>query len=93
MLGLIIGIVSLILYVILSFITLFRNRNYMDRWLIISSVLASYLVLSLGVSYNHISSCQSINTLYLSGAYPLILIFDLLVIFTFIGERKELFKK
>ena len=48
----------------------------MEKWLIISSVIASYLVLALGVSYNHISSCDSISTLYLSGAYPLIIIFD-----------------
>ena len=92
-LGLIIGIISLILYLIFTFITLFRNRKYMEKWLIISSVIASYLVLALGVSYNHISSCDSISTLYLSGAYPLIIIFDSLIIFTFINDGKTIFKK
>ena len=65
----------------------------MEKWLIISSVIASYLVLALGVSYNHISSCDSISTLYLSGAYPLIIIFDSLIVFTFINDRKTIFKK
>ena len=92
-LGFVLGLISLILYIILSLIILFKKHNYIDIWLIISSVLASYLVLAFGVSYNHISSCESITTLYLSGAYPLILVFDLLVVFTFIGERKELFRK
>ena len=87
--GLSIGIISLLLYLVLTVITLFKTRKNMDKWLIISSVLCSYLVLCLGVSYNHISSCYSITTLYLSGSYPLIIIFDLFVLFTFIDNRKK----
>ena len=87
--GLVTGIISLILYLILTFIALFKNRKYIEIWLIVSSVLASYIVLCFGVAYNHISSCDSISTLYLSGAYPLILVFDLLVIFTFTNNIKK----
>ena len=92
LLGLIVGVVSLILYIVLTIIVLFKNRKLLDTWLIISSVVASYIVLCLGVSYNHISSCDSISTLYLSGSYPLIIIFDLFIVFTFIDNRKKLLK-
>lgn len=92
LLGLIVGVVSLILYIVLTIIVLFKNRKLLDTWLIISSVIASYIVLCLGVSYNHISSCDSISTLYLSGSYPLIIIFDLFIVFTFIDNRKKLLK-
>ena len=92
--GLILGIVSLLLYIFITVIALFKNHKLIDKWLIISSVFASYLVLLLGVSYNHISSCYSITTLYLCGAYPLIIVFNLLTIFTFIDlinkNKKEL---
>lgn len=38
------------------------------------------LVLYSGVGYNHAESCPSINMLYLSAAYPLVILFDLLAI-------------
>ena len=38
------------------------------------------LVLSGGVAYNHAESCNSIITLYLSAAYPIVLLFDLLAV-------------
>ena len=93
--GLIVGLVSLVLYFVVTFFALFKDHKLIDKWLIISSIIATYIVLCLGVSYNHISSCYSISTLYLSGAYPLIITLNLLTIFVFIdiiikGKKKKL---
>lgn len=83
----IIFVVSIILFVILTInviINLIKKKyDLIPKYLIISSVLLSLIVLILGVSYNEIASCDSIRYMYLSGAYPLLLIFELLVILGF----------
>lgn len=75
--GLILGILSLIAYVFLT-IRFIRKRGEEETtgfWLTTTGILASMLVLILGVSYNEIASCPSINYMYLSGAYPLYIAF------------------
>lgn len=89
--GPIFGIIGLIAYFIISFIALFKNYKMIDTWLIASSILASYLVLCIGVSYSHISAFYSISPMYLSGAYPLIISFTTMSILLIIDYYK--FKK
>ncbi len=52
----------------------------LERWLIVSALLGSYLVLLAGISYSEISGWNAILYWYLSGAYPVILSFEVLAI-------------
>lgn len=47
---------------------------------ILAGLAGALLVLYGGVAYNHAESCNSIITLYLSAAYPLVILFDLFAI-------------
>lgn len=91
--GLIFSIFSILVYLFLSYYAIKKDHSLIDEWLIISSIISSYIVLCLGVSYNHISSCDSITTLYLSGAYALILMFNLLCLNFFVNNYKKIFSK
>ena len=75
----ILGIAAGLFYLHLLVLVLRSIRS--DRWiwdqfLILSSLMASLLVLVIGVSYNHTFSCSSIHSLYYSGAYSLILAYE-----------------
>lgn len=48
-------------------------------WML-AGLAGALLVLYGGVAYNHAESCNSIITLYLSAAYPIVLLFDLLAV-------------
>ena len=80
-------VISIVLFVIITInviINLIKKKyDLIPKYLILSSVLLSLIVLVFGVSYNEIASCDSIRYMYLSGAYPLLLIFELLVILGF----------
>ena len=54
------------------------QQGIWDLFLVLSSLSASLFVLIIGVSYNHTFSCDSIRSLYYSGAYSLILPFEVL---------------
>lgn len=74
----ILSILGIISYIIIIIKTIKNRKEYMDIFLMITSILLSYIVLIAGISYNHISSCYSISYMYLCAAYPLILMFSLL---------------
>lgn len=46
-----------------------------QEWLLLSGILGSFLVLVFGVAYTQVSSCDAVNTYYLSGTYALLLAF------------------
>lgn len=50
-----------------------RDNLLIDTWLLLTAILCSFTVLLAGVSYNEIVSCPSINYMYLSGEYPLLI--------------------
>lgn len=87
--GFIIAIISFLIYILITYNLLVKKEKLINEWIILSSILCSYVILCLGVSYNHISSCDSITSLYLSGSYPLIIIFSILTIIIFIEIRKN----
>lgn len=67
---------------LLALLILRRNRDDGLRecvW-ILAGLAGALLVLYGGVAYNHAESCNSIITLYLSAAYPLVILFDLLAV-------------
>ncbi len=96
-LGVIIFIISIIIFIyfIIKMILEFKVKKYtnVNIVLILSGIVLSLIVLLLGVAYNEISSCDSINYMYLSGTYPLMLIFKWIAIANFfenaILEKRE----
>lgn len=57
-----------------------------DEWLVLTSLLFSYLVLLGGISYSEISGWNAILYWYLSGAYPVMVGFEILALL-FCGRR------
>jgi hypothetical protein len=80
----IVFVVSIICYIIITIKMILNIINkkyqYVPVWLIVTSIILSMLVLIIGVAYNEISSCASINYMYLSGSYPLMLTFEIITI-------------
>lgn len=78
--GLAIFLLSILIFIIFIIIMIIgiKKREYknVNTVLILSGIILSLIVLLLGVAYNEISSCDSINYMYLSGTYPLVLIFE-----------------
>jgi len=85
----IVSVVAIICYVVIIIKTIKNKKEYINSFLIVTSIILSYIVLLLGVSYNEISSCHSISYMYLSGAYPLILMFDVLCIGMIFNNKKQ----
>lgn len=52
-----------------------KKFQVLDSWLILSALLGSVFVLSMGVAYTDISAYVAISYWYLAGAYPLIIVF------------------
>ena len=77
--GIILGVVGLLAYVKITVDMIISLKNkkmdVLSNWIITSGILGALVTLLLGISYNHISSCNSITYLYLAGAYPLYLAF------------------
>lgn len=46
-----------------------------QEWLLLSGILGCFFVLVFGVAYTQVSSCDAVNTYYLSGTYALLLAF------------------
>lgn len=62
-----------------------KNKSIFLRegiWML-AGLAGGLLVLYCGVGYNHAESCNSIVSLYLSSAYPLVILFDLLAVEVF----------
>ena len=62
-------------------------------WLILSALLASYFVLLGGISYSEISGWNAILYWYLSGAYPILIAFEVLAVACFGQELWDKKKK
>ncbi len=62
-------------------------------WLILTALLASYFVLLGGISYSEISGWNAILYWYLSGAYPILIAFEVLAVACFgrelCGKKKK----
>ena len=67
-----------------------HEKEYKNIWLISTACLLTTILIIAGVSYTHISAFNSINSLYLVGAYPLIGIFICLNGFVFIKKFFDL---
>lgn len=58
-------------------------------WLVLSALLASYFVLLGGISYSEISGWNAILYWYLSGAYPIMIAFEVLAVLFLVQELRE----
>ncbi len=88
-LGLVCFVVAGILYIVMT-IKLINAKNkedILDTWLLFTGIICSFIVLVAGVSYNHITSCFSMYYMYLSGAYPLLIAFNIGLLCYFIENK------
>lgn len=88
--GVIIGIIAVIYYIALTitmFIEIFKKKyEKVEKWIVLSGILGAFITLLAGVSYNHLTACNSIGPLYLSGAYPLFLAFCTICVYNAITK-------
>ncbi len=88
------GMISWIVYIAISliaFVDMFmKNFESLKRWVVCSSLLGAFFTIIVGVSYNHVASCNSVTTLYLSGAYSVYLAFMLVTIYSIFAKGYEL---
>ena len=76
----VIGFVLFVYYIIKFIVVLIKkkveeNIDLLNTVLILLGILLTVVVLMFGVAYNHIASCDSITYMYLSGAYPIVIMF------------------
>ena len=57
-----------------------QDETELACWLVVSALLASYLVLLGGISYSEISGWNAILYWYLSGGYPIMTAFQVLAL-------------
>lgn len=78
-----------------------EKYHLLDVWLVLSALLFSAFVLMIGVAYTDISAYVAISYWYLAGAYPLIIAFNVIALYTIIeiimeanfGKNSEARKK
>ncbi|MBQ7433628.1 MAG: hypothetical protein IJV50_09280 [Lachnospiraceae bacterium] len=70
-----------------------HNELQRRKWLILTGLGCNILALCCGISYNHISCCPTIVPFYLSGVYPMILLFEVLGILWGSKELYQLFQR
>lgn len=63
-----------------------ENDRDLSVWLTLTALLASYFVLLGGISYSEISGWNAILYWYLSGAYPIMIAFEVLAV-VFLGQE------
>lgn len=93
--GLPLFILSLVGFMYLTLLIIlkkWRTQYVSDIWLITMSMLLSMVMLFLGISYTHISAYNAISPLYLSGIYPIMTAFELLIIIFVIQDLLQKFK-
>ncbi len=52
-----------------------KKIDVFPQWLVLTAIGCNILMLCAGISYNHISCCHTICQFYLSGVYPMIILF------------------
>lgn len=95
--GGVLGALGMIAWVIISiraFQSVFLRRDrkkeaFVEEWLTLTSLLFSYLVLLGGISYSEISGWNAILYWYLSGAYPILIAFEVLA-FVFLVRGRSI---
>ena len=70
-----------------------EQKSQRKKWLILTALGCNILALCAGISYNHISCCPTIGPFYLSGVYPMILLFEVLGILWGSREGYRLFQR
>ena len=76
----IVGFILFVSYIVSLVIVLLKgkikeNIDLLNTVLILLGIILTVIVLMFGVAYNHIASCDSITYMYLSGAYPIVIMF------------------
>lgn len=67
--------------------------NLLDTWLMLTGAIGSTAVLAVGVAYTQISAYDAISYWYLTGAYPLVIIFIVVSLFKTWEIGRDLFNE
>lgn len=81
-------VLALIAYIIISTVHILRKRIVSRLWMINTALLIAVVARLFIFSMIHVTSFPGINTQYLSSAYPLMLMFVLLVLVSFKNADK-----
>lgn len=73
---LVLGILSYLLFTVLMILYVRKKEfKYFDIWLMLTSLFLVLFLLILGISYSNATAFYAIDPLYLSAAYPLLILF------------------
>lgn len=93
------GIICYIILTIIILVNLFNKKyNYIENWIVESSIIGAIFTLILGICYSDIITIGVVSIFYLCGAYPLsiafscISIYNIMVIILNVIKNKKNFK-
>ena len=71
-----------VIYSLIIFIELIKKKfNNLEMWVAISGILGAMLTLIFGIAYETAFNANVITAMYLSGVYPLMIIFGIVMIY------------
>lgn len=73
-------LLSMVLFIFLTGKILLKKEKDLTLWVCALSVLLTIFVLSLGISYTHISAYMALLPSYMAGGYPLLMLFEVLMV-------------
>ncbi len=87
------GAVLYCIYSIITIIEIFKKKFYkLEMWVIISGILGAMLTLVFGIAYETAFNANVITAMYLSGVYPLMIIFAIIMIYQMLNIILEYIK-
>lgn len=90
---LIVGVCLYAIYSIIVLVELIKKKfGNLEMWVTISGILGAMLTLILGIAYETAFNANVITAMYLSGVYPLIIIFGTIMIYETINKSIQYIK-
>ena len=88
-----VGVALYVLLTVLTIVNMFKKKyEILEIWIAMSGILGAFLTLVFGIAYETASNAYVITAMYLSAAYPLMIIFGTSMIGYFIIKVTGLFK-
>lgn len=76
-----IGVILYVIFSIITIIQIFKKKFHnLEMWIVISGIVGAMLSLVFGIAYETAFNANVITAMYLSAAYPLMLIFGMTMI-------------
>ena len=88
-----VGVALYVLLTVLTIVNMFKKKyEILEIWIAMSGILGAFLTLVFGIAYETAFNAYVITAMYLSAAYPLMIIFGTSMIGYFIIKVTGLFK-